>query len=245
MKLKISETVPYDAAFYSRHKNLSVSSAAAVLPIVQKLTDFQSAVDLGCGTGAWVATCAELGVTDLLGIDGSYVDPSTLVIDTNWFMAHDLTAPLKVGRRYDLAISMEVGEHLPESAADVFVENLCSLSDAVLFSAAAPGQGGTNHINEQWPEYWAAKFGKHGFRMIDCLRQEIWENESVAAWYRQNAFICLRFPQNYPHIVPYLDRPLLRLVHPHLHKPNPSIRESLDLLKRAVLRRARRTMSGQ
>ena len=239
-------TTPYDAAFFSRHKNLSFSSASKILPIVQKLIDFRSVVDVGCGVGTWLAACAELGLTDLLGIDGDYIDPSTLVIDRNRFMAHDLTVPLNVAKRYDLAISMEVAEHLPESAADVFVRSLCSLSDATLFSAAVPGQGGNNHINEQWPEYWGRKFGQYGFHMIDCIRPEIWEDESVASWYRQNAFLCLRFPQNHPRVARYLDRPLLRLIHPGLHNPNPSIRQSFDLLKRAVIRRAgRKRMSDQ
>lgn len=243
MKLKIATSTPYDAAFYSRHKSQSFTSASKVLPVVQELIDFRSVVDLGCGTGAWLAACADLGLTDLLGIDGSYVDPCTLIIDINRFMPHDLTTPLNVVRRYDLAISMEVAEHLPESAADVFVQSLCSLSDAVLFSAAVPGQGGTNHINEQWPDYWGRKFAQHGFRMIDCVRPEIWDDESVSAWYRQNAFLCLRFPQKHRRVSPYLDRPLLRLIHPGLHKPNPSILQSLDLLKRAAMRRARHPLS--
>jgi len=233
-------TTPYDVAFFSRNKSLSYSSARSVLPIIQQIIDFRSVVDLGCGVGTWLAACSELGVTNLLGIDGSYVDRSALVIDSNRFVAHDLTTPLNIEKRYDLAISMEVAEHLPQSGADIFIRNLCSLSDVVLFSAAVPGQGGNNHINEQWPEYWGRKFKVHGLCMIDCIRARIWEDDSVAPWYRQNAFLCLRFPQHYPRVAPYLDRPLLRLVHPSLHNPKPSIRQSLDLLKGAVKRRVKR-----
>lgn len=186
----------------------------------------------------------ELGITDCLGIDGRYVDPSTLMFDRTHFMAHDLTVPLDIARSYDLAISMEVAEHLPESAADLFVQSLCSLSDAALFSAAVPGQGGNNHINEQWPDYWGRKFSQQGFRMVDCIRASIWDDDSVAPWYRQNTFLCLRFPQKYSNVLPHLDRPLLRLIHPSLHNPNPSIRESLDLLKRAIIRRVWRRQSA-
>jgi SAM-dependent methyltransferase len=238
-------TTLYDAAFFSRIKSLSYSSARSVLPIVQQVIGFRSVVDLGCGVGTWLAACSELGVTDLLGIDGSYVETSALVIDAKHFMAHDLTLPLNIEKRYDLAISMEVAEHLPESAADVFVQSLCSLSDAVLFSAAVPGQGGNNHTNEQWPTYWGQKFAVHGFCMIDCIRAQIWDDESVAPWYRQNAFLCLRFPQQHPTVAPYLGRPLLPLIHPSLHNPKPSIRQSLDLLKGAVKRRALRQLRAQ
>jgi len=239
----MEKTIPYDAAFFSAIKDLSFSSASRVLPIVQSLIGFKSVVDLGCGSGTWLAACRGMGSADFLGIDGSYVDASTLAIDKACFMAHDLTVPLDIAKRFDLAISMEVAEHLPESAADVFIDSLCSLSDSILFSAAAPGQGGNNHLNEQWPEYWDRKFRQHGLQTIDCLRAAIWDDEAVAPWYRQNAFLCLRFPQNYPRVLPYLDRPLLRLVHPSLHNPNPSIRQSFDLLKRAVVRRATRRRS--
>ena len=231
---------PYDPAFLSGIKDLSFSSASKVLPCVRRLIGFNSVVDLGCGTGTWLAACCDLGVPEVLGVDGSYVDLDLLVIDRKRFLAHDLTTPLTIPRRFDLAISMEVAEHLPESAADTFVESLCSLSDVVLFSAAVPGQGGNNHLNEQWPEYWRSKFEKCGLQMIDCVRPLIWDDDSIAGWYRQNVFLCLRFPQKCPEIAQYLDRPLLRLIHPVLHDPNPSISQSFELLKQAVIRRAKR-----
>jgi hypothetical protein len=197
---------------------------------------------VGCGIGTWLSACKELGATDVLGIDGAYLEPSLLMIDKNCFLPHDLTKPLNLQKRFDLAISLEVAEHLPESCADVFVATLCSLSDAVLFSAAVPGQGGTGHLNEQWPDYWGTRFRKKGFRMIDCIRTEIWEDDSVAPWYRQNTFLSLRFPEKYPQVMPYFDRPLLRLLHPELRNLSPSIRQSFGLLKDALTKRARRQL---
>jgi len=58
-----------------------------------------------------------------------------------------------------------------------------------LFSAAVPGQGGTEHVNEQWPEYWHDKFANYGFLKLDIIRKEIWLNPSVKYWYRQNTFV--------------------------------------------------------
>lgn len=70
-------------------------------------------------------------------------------------MPKDLTQPLSLGRKFDLCVSMEVAEHLPPSRADSFVADLVGLAPVVLFSAAVPEQGGTNHLNEQWPDYGA------------------------------------------------------------------------------------------
>lgn len=66
------------------------------------------------------------------------------------FVAADLANPLKepLGR-FDLAISVEVAEHLPKEAAETFIDNLVSLSDEVVFGAAYEHQGGVNHLNEQ------------------------------------------------------------------------------------------------
>jgi hypothetical protein len=59
----------------------------------------------------------------------------------------------------------------------------------ILFSAAIPFQGGTNHVNEQWPEYWVKHFQDRNYVVIDCLRKQIWQNDNVEWWYAQNILI--------------------------------------------------------
>jgi hypothetical protein len=88
-----------------------------------------------------------------------------------------------------LAISLEVAEHLPENAADDFVASLVRLAPIVLFSAAAPYQGGQNHVNEQWPGYWAERFAARNYLPVDCIRRRVWENPEVEWWYAQNTFL--------------------------------------------------------
>jgi hypothetical protein len=53
-------------------------------------------------------------------------------------------------------------------------------------------QGGTDHINEQWPQFWIALFEKQGFTCVDCLRDRFWGDERIAWWYRQNMFLFVR-----------------------------------------------------
>lgn len=95
----------------------------------------------------------------------------------------------KDSKPFELAQSLEVAEHLYQEYAPNFVKLLTSLSDVVLFSAAIPYQGGVHHVNEQPPAYWAELFAKEGYVCIDCLRERIWEDDSISTWYRQNIMI--------------------------------------------------------
>lgn len=137
-----------------------------------------SVVDVGCAVGVWLAVFRELGVSDVLGIDG-YAPTEMLQIPESQFLKADLSQPLRLDRRFDLAICLEVVEHLPATSSDSIIESLTRLSDYVLFSAAIPFQGGNGHINEQWPDYWISRFAKHGYVPIDCIRPRIWNDPRV------------------------------------------------------------------
>ena len=183
----------YTAEFY-RQLASAQQSAHEVLPLIFEVIKPSSVIDIGCGTGHWVAAARELGVTDVFGVDGPWVSEKQLAISKENFASHDLGTPLKLGQRYDLALSFEVAEHLPESAARTFVQSLCEAADVIAFSAAIPGQGGRHHVNEQWPSYWAHLFGEHGYDCYDYLRPRIWNNPGVAWYYAQNALIFVRRP---------------------------------------------------
>ena len=85
-----------------------------------------------------------------------------------------------------------MAEHLDPSRAASFVSDLCALAPVVLFSAAVPGQGGTHHVNEQWPGYWQDLFAVEGYLMSGALRWLIWNDDRVENWYRQNLMVCAR-----------------------------------------------------
>jgi SAM-dependent methyltransferase len=182
----------YDSSFFERHSQVSAESARHILPPLLEWTAARSLVDVGCGIGDWARAAVDLGVEDVLGIDGTYVDTSRLVIPADRFLAADLAEPLRVGRRFDLVVSMEVAEHLPPARAASFVDDLCALGDVVLFSAAVPGQGGQNHVNEQWQTFWAELFAGSGSEIFDVIRPRFWSDDRVAVWYRQNSFVAAR-----------------------------------------------------
>jgi SAM-dependent methyltransferase len=160
-----------------------------VVPELLTLIQPASVIDVGCGLGTWLAAFERAGVRDVLGVDGDYVPRAALEIPRERFVAHDLRRPLRLGRTFDLVVSLEVAEHLPSECATTFVDTLIGLGSAVLFSAAIPFQGGESHVNEQWPDYWARLFERRGFVAVDCLRRKIWQHPEVAWWYAQNILL--------------------------------------------------------
>lgn len=199
----------------SYHHTEDVYNMAApreVVPIIMELIKPKSVLDVGCGTGTWLKAFEEAGVEHYYGLDGHYVKESQLQIPHKKFIVTDFSKQWAINEEFDLVVSLEVAEHLPESSADTFVKSLTLHGDVILFSAAIPGQGGQGHLNEQWPEYWQQKFGAHGFYFHDIIRPLIWDNEKVNWWYRQNIFLVDRNKENATQT--------LSKVHPDLFKLN-------------------------
>jgi len=179
----------YDQPFFDYVNSGATRSARVVLPLLHAVLSVRSVVDVGCGAGAWLAIWRQLGVHDVVGLDGNYVDPRRMLIPHECFRSTDLVRPFDCGRRFDLVQSVEVAEHLPSSSADGFVAALVRHADAVLFSAAVPGQGGDHHINEQPYDYWRQRFARHGYKPIDYLRALISGRPEVEPWYRYNLLL--------------------------------------------------------
>lgn len=202
----------YDAAFYATVRPGAITSAQVIAPLVLGHVDAKTIIDVGCGEGWFAHAFHQLGC-DTLGIDGA-------VIDTRpagpRFAHHDLTTSFADLGRYDLAVCLEVAEHLPASRADGLVADLTTVADVVLFSAAIPGQGGVGHVNEQWPAYWEELFRARGWSMSGALRWPLWTNMNVENWYRANLAICARTPEAYPDLFYSPLTPMWPVVHPIL-----------------------------
>lgn len=182
-------TSPYDSAFYRYQREGALASANTVLPILAAALPIRSVLDVGCGAGAWLAAHRHAGVTDMVGVDGDYVDRDLLLFDLAAYRVADVTHDFDLGRKFDLVECLEVAEHLPASAADTLVANLARHGDTILFSAATPGQGGKGHINEQPIDYWREKFQAHGYRAFDVVRPAVRGVTHVEWWYRFNTLL--------------------------------------------------------
>lgn len=199
----------YDATFYADLRDGARRSARAVLPMVFDRIAPESVVDFGCGSGGWLAEAEALGAK-VFGLDGPWVPQDALEIAPDRFQVADLMRPLDLDRRFDLALCLEVAEHLPAASAEILVGTLTDHAPAVLFSAAVPGQGGTDHVNEAWPDYWHSHFAQAGFVCDDTLRPALWTDERIEPWYRQNLLLFIRQDKAQIHG----DRPPRSLVHP-------------------------------
>ncbi len=231
--------------FFEIVRYSSRRSAGVTVPIVIELLQPRSVVDIGCATGEWLATFRAHGVERIRGLDGGYVSPSHFAIPADSFTPVDLAGPFSLHETFDLAMSLEVAEHLPTESARGFVASLVRLAPVILFSAATPGQGGVNHINCQWPEYWAELFAGHDYAAIDCLRDRVWENPEVAPWYAQNMLLFAAKSVLHTNLLLSCEaehareRPLAR-AHPGLRWWKRTPRLIRDMLRAGLIRRATR-----
>lgn len=170
----------------------NTTAAAEILPYIFTFKNVTSVIDVGCGNGSWLKAAKDLGVKEVFGLDGIQVPENEMNIELNEFCKKKLTTPFDLEKKFDLLISLEVAEHLPETTATTFIKSLTNHSDFILFSAAIPGQGGQYHVNEQWPNYWNQKFIENGYEAYDVLRNHFWNNENVFWWYKQNMVLYVK-----------------------------------------------------
>jgi SAM-dependent methyltransferase len=185
-------SVGYDPKLHDQDARGSLRSARIFLGFLCQLWKPHSVVDFGCGFGTWLLACKELGVERLLGLDGVWIPPEKILDRAIEFQHQDLTKGVCLSESFDLALSLEVAEHLPPDAAEGFVKSIASSADAVVFSAAFVGQPGAGHVNTRPHSYWAARFLAEGYQLFDILRPEFWSDSRVEPWYRQNTFLYVR-----------------------------------------------------
>ena len=184
----VNKEIIYDQEFFNKTHD-HISSARVILNILFTHYNPKSIVDVGCGSGSWLKVAGEMGVNSLTGIEGSWLKKDMLIFDNIELITHDLNNSLPDLKKFDLAISLEVAEHLNEKRAESFIKDLCNLSKIVLFSAAIPNQGGDHHINEQWQSYWYGLFRDNNYLGFDIIRHQVWNDEQVKSWYKQNCLI--------------------------------------------------------
>ncbi|MFC1704056.1 class I SAM-dependent methyltransferase [Candidatus Omnitrophota bacterium] len=210
--------------FESMQKD-SRSSAQEIVPIILQFIKPESVIDIGCGTGELLAIFKKHSIKRVMGVDGDWVDRKMLQIKQEEFIGHDLRTGFSHDTAFDLAVSLEVAQHIPVKGINIFVDSLARLAPVIVFAAPIPFQppnpyvAGKYPLNEQWPEYWARLFKQRGFAAIDCLRSKMWNNERIASHYAQN--IVLYAKEEYVNSNPLLKKayensvqPPLSLVHP-------------------------------
>ena len=196
----------YNDEFYEYNIKSSGDSATEVFPLIASITKVNSVVDFGCGRGTWLNQACDVGADVVVGLDGTWnadkqINPSIEFLE--------LSDHVKLRKRtFDLAISLEVFEHLEAEFCDELIETMVCCSGVIVFAGAFPRQGGTDHINEQFPSYWAEKFAAHGYLAYDFFRPKLWGNDKVDRCYQQNMFLYVN-KENNSELVQELDDLLL------------------------------------
>lgn len=209
----------FDPDIYAAIREGTQRSAAVCAPmILHSLTDparRPSVLDVGCGEGWWGSTMLDLGCTvDFIDQDAPLEHAPGIHIDPV-----DLEGEYVLRRGYDLALCLEVAEHLTPTAGDWLVYQLTRCARAVAWSAAIPWQGGHKHVNEQWPAYWEDRFDQHGWAFIDPFRDALWGDREVESWYQQNLLLAVPAAGGHGQAV----RPL---VHPEIYTSRVAERDA-------------------
>ena len=172
----------YSPAVYNRR------AAERVVPWLIERYAPQTVIDVGCGTGSWAAVFLENGCA-VIGMDREDVPDGLLEIPRERFRVVDFEQQLEPEAHFDLALCLEVAEHLTAPGGERLVRYLTRVADVVLFSAAVPGQGGQHHLTERWPCYWQDRFSANQYVCEDEIRWVYWDDDQIEWWYRQNMFV--------------------------------------------------------
>lgn len=224
----MKDKINYDENFYSTIQKGSRNSASIVVPRVLQFVKPKSVLDVGCGTGEWLAEFKANNVNEIFGVDGDYVRRDSLKISPSEFKGLDLNNSFDLNKRFDLVISLEVAEHLQPLKSEAFVQTLISHSDCVLFSAGIPGQKGTYHINLRTQSYWAELFASQNYIAFDCLRDKLWYLP-IQYWYKQNMILYVKETSltdidGLKNCKPTIDLKKLNRIHPQMKLDNMGVK---------------------
>jgi hypothetical protein len=121
-----------------------------------------NAIDVGCGDGAYTKKFIDAGV-NCMGYDGSPLTPQN---SSGLCKVVDFSTPVNLGK-YDLVLSLEVGEHIPVKYEQNFINNLTNLSRKyIVLSWAVDGQPGIGHFNCRNNDYVITEITKRGFSLV-------------------------------------------------------------------------------
>lgn len=153
----------YTVKYYQSINRTEKEQANALAIGIRKKYNPQSIIDIGCGPGLYLSP-----FTDIihLGVDISFeaIDDKVRKISKDNFRVTNITLPtFTVPIKYDVALCLEVLEHIGMEHMEQTIKNLTSVSDRLIISIAQPGQAGLNHVTLQPYSYWEDLFKRNRF----------------------------------------------------------------------------------
>ncbi|GAA6621357.1 class I SAM-dependent methyltransferase [Scytonema sp. NUACC26] len=204
-----STTITYSSDYFN--EGIFETDYQTIATAIFELYHPTTVAEFGCGPGHLSRELAKLGV-QVTAVDG-YSKPNFegLSVEFHQLDLNDSVAIANcfANKHFDLAISLEVAEHLEPQASATLIMWLARVAPVVVFAAAVPGQGGHGHINLRPREYWHKEFTQCNYVGADRVREKLRTHPSVAPWYRYNIldYVHVKHPQ-----VPSLSDVISRLI---------------------------------
>lgn len=161
---------PYGPAFFKFTELDHGWSSEMFGHILWLLYEPRTVIEFGCGCGGTLAALKSHGA-GVLGTDVS-VAAAPFIARRDQGIADDLVVgdlaePMQgaMFHHNDLAVSVEVLEHVTEAGADQAVKTIAAAAPRAVITACPPVGRNSLHLNEQPFQYWIDKFAAAGMYM--------------------------------------------------------------------------------
>lgn len=184
------ETFYSEEYYQKRQEDPWRSDARSVSKALDEVFEPRSVIDFGCAIGGHLEWFHERGV-EVHGVEGNSKAFNHAVVPVADLEEHDLRQRFESSNTYDLAICIEVAEHIPARFAGTLLDSITDSARTVFFTAAPPGQDGTHHIHLRNEQYWEDEFEKRGFQRMESFEQRLKQEIEVeeTTWVTENIFV--------------------------------------------------------
>ena len=176
--MKINEVGFWETTDQTGH--VHDKSIAAALSQYLAYKEAKTVVDFGCGLGDY----AKAFKADGYKVEAYDGNPSTETLSGGIGKVLDLSKPFYLGKKFDVVLSLEVGEHIPKEFEDQFIDNITKHAKKhLIISWAVVGQGGDGHVNCANNDYIIGQIVDRGFKHNGKDSQTIRDAATNASWF--------------------------------------------------------------
>lgn len=152
--------------------------------LVKVFSDVKTIIDIGCGNGEYTKHFIQHGF-ECSGYDGCPITPE---ITNGVCKVQDFSVPVNLGT-FDLVLSLEVGEHVPQQYEQIFIDNLVSHSTKyICISWGVEGQPGIGHVNCRNNDYIIEEMSKRDYE-FDLKKSAILRKYSTFPWFENTVMV--------------------------------------------------------